>query len=97
MNVSDELVELARNHEKRKNRIEKSLIDNGGLEPLVIGIMPTRPCTHKSRLVSGGWSMSALPPETDIRQRIEHVCFVPIAESCTAPPTWLNDADHGLF
>jgi hypothetical protein len=36
--VSDELVELARNHEKRKNRIEKSLIDNGGLEPLVIGI-----------------------------------------------------------
>jgi hypothetical protein len=38
VNVSDELVELARNHEKRKNRIEKSLIDNGGLEPLVIGI-----------------------------------------------------------
>ena len=38
VNESDELVELARNHEKRKNRIEKSLIDNGGLEPLVIGI-----------------------------------------------------------
>ena len=36
--MSDELVELACNHEKRKNRIEKSLIDNGGLEPLVIGI-----------------------------------------------------------
>ena len=36
-----------------------------------------RPCTHKSSLVSSGWSMSALPPEADIRQRIEHVCFVP--------------------
>ena len=23
--------------------------------------------------------MSALPPEADIRQRIEHVCFVPSA------------------
>ena len=39
----------------------------------------TRPCTHKSRLVSSGWSLSALPPKADIRQRIEHVCFVPIA------------------
>jgi hypothetical protein len=39
-----------------------------------------RPCTHKSSLVSGGWSMSALPPEADIRQRIEHVCFVPLAD-----------------
>ena len=38
-----------------------------------------RPCTHKSRLVSSGWSVSALPPEADIRQRIEHVCFVPKA------------------
>ena len=27
---------------------------------------------HNSRLVSGGWSL-ALPPEADIRQRIEHV------------------------
>ena len=27
--------------------------------------------------VSSGWSMSALPPEADIRRRIEHVCFVP--------------------
>ena len=34
-------------------------------------------CTHKSRLVSSGWSMSALLPAADIRQRIEHVCFVP--------------------
>jgi hypothetical protein len=24
--------------------------------------------------------MSALPPEADIRQRVEHVCFVPIAD-----------------
>ena len=24
--------------------------------------------------------MSALPPEADIRQRIEHVCFVPLAD-----------------
>jgi hypothetical protein len=40
---------------------------------------PVRPCIHKSRLVSSGWSMSALPPEAGIRQRIEHVCFVPIA------------------
>ena len=25
--------------------------------------------------------MSALPPKADIRQRIEHVCFVPIADA----------------
>jgi biuret amidohydrolase len=25
--------------------------------------------------------MSALPPEADIRQRIEHVCFVPLADT----------------
>jgi hypothetical protein len=43
----------------------------------------TRPCTHKSRLVSGGLSMSALPPKADIRQRIEHVCFVPLADTET--------------
>jgi len=24
--------------------------------------------------------MSALPPKADIRQRIEHVCFVPLAD-----------------
>ena len=24
--------------------------------------------------------MSALPPKADIRQRIEHVCFVPVAD-----------------
>ena len=42
--------------------------------------MCSRPCTHKSRLVSSGWSLSALPPKADIRQRIEHVCFVPRAD-----------------
>jgi len=31
-------------------------------------------------LVSSGWSTSALPPEADIRQRIEHVRFVPITD-----------------
>jgi hypothetical protein len=40
----------------------------------------TRPCIQKSRLVSGGWSLSAFTPKADIRQRIEHVCFVPIAD-----------------
>jgi hypothetical protein len=39
-----------------------------------------RPCTHKSRLVSGGWSMAALPPIADICQRIEYVCFVPLTD-----------------
>jgi hypothetical protein len=39
-----------------------------------------RPWTHKSRLVSSGWSMSALPTKADIRQRIEYVCFVPTAD-----------------
>ena len=29
-----------------------------------------RRCTHKSRLVSSGWSLSALPPKADIHQRI---------------------------
>src|SRR4029077_18461835 len=48
------------------------------IEPF--GLRFLRPCTHKSRLVSSGWSMSALPPKADIRQRIEHVCFVPIAD-----------------
>src|SRR4029078_6496155 len=33
----------------------------------------SRTYTHKSRLVSG-WSTSFLPPEADIRRRIEHVC-----------------------
>jgi hypothetical protein len=41
--------------------------------------LSSRPCTHKSRLVSC-WSMSALAPKADIRQRIEHVCFVPKAD-----------------
>ena len=50
----------------------------------------TRPCTHKSRLVSSGWSLAALPPKADIRQRIEHVCFVPIADMPNKPP-WPRD------
>ena len=29
--------------------------------------------------------MSALPPKADIRQRIEHVCFVPIADIGSLP------------
>ena len=43
----------------------------------------SRPCTHKSRLVSSGCSLSALPPKADIRQRMEHVCFVPEADLTT--------------
>ena len=39
-----------------------------------------RPCTHKLRLVTSGWSMSGLLPKADMRQRIEHVCLVPIAD-----------------
>ena len=38
---------------------------------------------HKSRLVSSGWSLSTLPPKAGIRQRIEHVCFVPEADFTT--------------
>ena len=34
-------------------------------------------------LANAGAAMSALPPEADIRQRIEHVCFVPKANSDT--------------
>ena len=33
-----------------------------------------------NRVVSSGWSMSALHPKADIRPRIEHVCFVPIPD-----------------
>jgi hypothetical protein len=39
-----------------------------------------RACTQKSSLVSGDWSMSALPPEADIRQGERHVRLVPIAD-----------------
>jgi hypothetical protein len=35
---------------------------------------------RKAGSVSSGWSLSALPPKADICQRIEHVCFVPIAD-----------------
>ena len=40
----------------------------------------TRPCAHKSRLVSRGWSMSALLPKADNRQREWHVRYVPEAD-----------------
>jgi hypothetical protein len=40
-----------------------------------------RPCTHKSRLVRSGWSISALPPKADIRECIQYVYFVPLADS----------------
>ena len=52
-----------------------------------------RPCTHKSRLVSSGWSLSALPPKADIRQRIEHVCFVRMELRVTQ--SHFRDAVHG--
>jgi hypothetical protein len=48
--------------------------------PLVRLPRHSRPCTHKSRFVNSGWPLSALRPKTDIRQRIEHVCFVPEAD-----------------
>ncbi len=35
--------------------------------------------------------MSALPPKADIRQRIEHVCFVPIADVTSAAPRKLPE------
>jgi len=38
--------------------------------------------------------MSALPPKADIRQRIEHVCFVPKADILTKP---LSDQQGGLL
>jgi hypothetical protein len=38
--------------------------------------------------------MSALPPEADIRQRIEHVCFVPLAD--IQPPHCLVFFSSGL-
>src|SRR5262245_35061576 len=34
-------------------------------------------CTHKSRLVCSGWSMSVFPPEADIRVARINIRFVP--------------------
>src|SRR5262245_14953906 len=46
----------------------------------------TRACTHKSRLVSSGWSTSALPPEAEglmfSTRRTPNVRFVPEATAC---------------
>jgi hypothetical protein len=44
-----------------------------GMRPRLSARYGSRPCTHKSRLVSSGWSLSALPPKADIRQRIEQM------------------------
>jgi hypothetical protein len=45
---------------------------------------------HKSRLVDSGGVMSPLPTKADTRQRIEHVCFVPIADIRLRQPTALS-------
>src|ERR1035441_10786010 len=37
----------------------------------------SRACTHKLRLASNGWSMSALPPKADSLPQSRYVCFVP--------------------
>ena len=37
----------------------------------------TRPCTHKSRLVSSGWSLSALPLKADMLSVSIDVRLVP--------------------
>ena len=58
-----------------------------GFGNLAYGVPFSQPKTllgkENSRRFSGGTSrreMSALPPKADICQRIEHVCFVPIAD-----------------
>ena len=38
--------------------------------------------------------MSALPPEADIRQRIEHVCFVPQADILRRREMPVNGGDR---
>ena len=47
------------------------MVPNHGYTPA----HPPLPFNSKSRLVSSGWSLSALPPKTDIPQRIEHVRY----------------------
>jgi hypothetical protein len=37
-------------------------------------------CTHKWGIRRGVGEGSALPPKADIRQRSEHVCYVPLAD-----------------
>jgi len=41
----------------------------------------TRSSSHKSRLASSGSLLSTLPLKADIRQRIQNVCFVPLADA----------------
>jgi hypothetical protein len=40
----------------------------------------SKPCTHRSRLASSDWSMSALPPKADVLIVGINVCFVPKAD-----------------
>jgi hypothetical protein len=50
------------------------------MEPL-----ETRACTHKSRSLSNGWSMSALLPIADIERRHWNVRFGPQADISARP------------
>jgi hypothetical protein len=45
--------------------------------PMLERACAARACTHKSRSMSNGWSMSALPPKADIPPRRLDVCFGP--------------------
>jgi hypothetical protein len=45
-----------------------------------VAAIDSPPASVPHGLVGSGWSMSALPPKADIRQRIEHVCFVPLGD-----------------
>ena len=47
-----------------------------------MGAAGTRPCTHESRLVSGGWSMSAFPPKRTFVSVSVDVRYVPFADMC---------------
>src|SRR5450830_471694 len=40
----------------------------------------SRACTHKLRLASNGWLMSALPQKADSLPQSRYVCFVPKAD-----------------
>ena len=54
----------------------------------------TRSCTHKSRLVSSGWSLSALPPEADMLIVGIDVCYVPKADARPALSSWTSIRDR---
>ena len=46
----------------------------------IFGMGPFRACTHKSRSMSNGWSMSALPLKADIDCGNQDVCYGPRAD-----------------